>query len=142
MQLNLPQQGEKDWYKKFTKAFTDLSGQIVLDKSNRNYTLTNGATKSTGNDSLYVYRERSLYMDRIYGIGNVHIPAMNGGNNFGIILPYDVSAGDFITGDGFTYSFRPYYAIDPNGGQVLVYTDVATKSQDIWLKFEIAHYKG
>ena len=55
MQLDLPKQGERDWYNKFTKALNDVANTLALDGSNRNYTLTNGATKSTDSDSMYVW---------------------------------------------------------------------------------------
>lgn len=141
MQLDLPQQGERDWYKKFTKALNDAAGMISLDASTRNYTLTNGATKST-DSPMYLWREKSYYMDRIYGVGNIKIPALQAGQNFGIVMPFDIYAGDFITGDVFTYDFKPYFGIDHNNGQILIYVDTATQAKDYWFKFEAAHYKG
>lgn len=142
MRLDLPKQGERDWYKKFTKALNDVANTLVLDGSNRNYTLTNGATKSTAADALYVWQEKSMYMDRIYGVGKVKFPAMNGGNNIGVVLPYDIAAGDFTIGSVFTYDFKPYFSMDPNNGQLLIYTDVALQANEYWINFMIGHYKG
>lgn len=116
---------------KIPTAFNGTAGS-------RNITISNGATNSSANDSLYAWKEDyGGGFWKIFGVGKVHVNSLTQGGHFNIQLPWDVNDGDFIIGESFTDYMSKAEIMN---GHIEFYMYAGDYSnQEVWIDFTVAH---
>lgn len=112
---------------------------VTRSNVSRDITVSNGASKSSASDSLYVWKESFPDVEKIYGVGKVHVDNLANGNHFHIGLPWTVQDGAFVLGESFTSNMTK---MEAGGGGVDVTIWDGISNADIWLDFEIAQVHG
>ncbi len=124
-------------------AINNVANMMQADDWNKNYTLTNGASKPGGGNDLII-RQITIGKARIIaGVGEISVPEMKPNAYFGISLPYDVGRGSAVVGSAYQDQ-RLYANFETDVHNNLKVFNVSTNTQEaatgVWFNFIIIPY--
>ena len=127
-----------------SSSINAISSTLTGDGWNQNYTLTNGASQAADNQ-YYIQQFTAGKLRIIAGVGKIHVPAINNGQKFSIMYPYNFGRGSVVLGSVFETPEKfqcSIQAAQPNGNGVEVYNTNATanSSEDLWFNTLVVAY--
>lgn len=114
-----------------------LPQSIQNSGTTRDINFSQGASKSSANDSLMVWKESYAGGTKIFGSGNVHIDKLGDGDHFHLDLPWNVQEGAFIIGESFTPHMTKMEAV---GGGIDVTIWGGITNAEVWIDFMVSQF--
>lgn len=93
----------KELYDLTTNVQHQMDENVVVDKANQHFVLTNGASVEGLGDGLRIWRVQVKGSTDIYGSGSVSFKGGDTSDRFRIMLPYYCTSGDFRVGNWFDW---------------------------------------
>lgn len=114
-----------------------LPQSIQNSGTTRDIRFSQGASKSSANDSLMVWKESYAGGTKIFGSGKVHIDKLGDGAHFHLDLPWNVQEGAFIIGESYTSNMTKMEAV---GGGIDVTIWGGITNAEVWIDFMVSQF--
>lgn len=114
-----------------------LPQSIQNSGTTRDIRFSQGASKSSANDSLMVWKESYAGGTKIFGSGKVHIDKLGDGDHFHLDLPWNVQEGAFIIGESYTSNMTKMEAV---GGGIDVTIWGGITNAEVWIDFMVSQF--
>lgn len=114
-----------------------LPQSIQNSGTTRDIKFSQGASKSSANDSLMVWKESYAGGTKIFGSGKVHVDKLGNGDHFHLDLPWNVQEGAFIIGESYTSNMTKMEAV---GGGIDVTIWGGITNAEVWIDFMVSQF--
>lgn len=114
-----------------------LPQSIQNSGTTRDIKFSQGASKSSANDSLMVWKESYAGGTKIFGSGKVHVDKLDNGDHFHLDLPWNVQEGAFIIGESYTSNMTKMEAV---GGGIDVTIWGGITNAEVWIDFMVSQF--
>lgn len=114
-----------------------LPQSIQNSGTTRDIKFSQGASKSSANDSLMVWKESYAGGTKIFGSGKVHVDKLGDGDHFHLDLPWNVQEGAFIIGESYTSNMTKMEAV---GGGIDVTIWGGITNAEVWIDFMVSQF--